>query len=242
MVTEPSTMTAPYAPVDNVLKVIRRLRERGLPSPLTLLELERLGIPSGNAPRTLAALRFLGLIEEDGQRSETFDRLGKANTDEYAGLLAEIVRAAYSPVFTIVDPARDGDIAINDAFRQYTPEAQRPRMVTLFLGLCREAGLIPGGSPVRHARLRKATPKPKSRLSSQKGEEIEVEGKTVKGEIAGVAGSPDYRVLAALIQQLPRDKKWTSTMRNKWVHAVEAAVDFQIEVTEETDLNIAKKE
>ena len=56
MATE-AKQVAPYAPVHNVLTVIRRLRERGLPDPLTIQELERIGIPAGNAPRTLETTR-----------------------------------------------------------------------------------------------------------------------------------------------------------------------------------------
>ena len=60
-----SIQNAPYAPVANVLTVIRRLRETGLPDPLKLQQLERIGIPQGNAPRTLATLRFLGLVGDE---------------------------------------------------------------------------------------------------------------------------------------------------------------------------------
>ena len=149
------SQTAPYAPLHNVLTVIRRLRDRGLPNPLTLKELERTGVPEGNAPRTLATLRGLGLIGEDGFHTPACERLGKATTTDYPGVLAEIVRAAYAPVFTLVDPSVDSEIAIQDAFRHYKPQAQRSRMVALFIGLCREAGIVAGGPPTRKAKMRR---------------------------------------------------------------------------------------
>ncbi|MBA2275802.1 MAG: DUF5343 domain-containing protein [Chloroflexi bacterium] len=91
----------------------------------------------------MQALRFLGLVDEGGNRLEGFEQLRRANTDEYPGVLAEVVRAAYLPVFTIVDPATDSDTAIADAFRGYEPAAQREKMISIFRGLCVRAGLIP---------------------------------------------------------------------------------------------------
>ncbi len=232
MVTENATV-APYAPVDNVLKVIRRFRERGLPSTLTLQELERLGIPAGNAPRTLVALRFLGLIDEDAERTQVFERLRKSTTDEYPGLLAEIIRSAYAPIFTIVDPDKDGDIATSDAFRQYTPGAQRGRMVTLFLGLCREAGIISGGPPTRRSRVRKIdTSRLKVKSVGQKTKGVSQEDKAHDEPPGGMVSS-DYRVLAALIQQLPKEGRWSKSKRDRWIQAMTAAVDYHVELVEE---------
>ena len=108
---------APYAPAKAVLGVVERFRDRGLPEPLTTGALEQVGVPASMAPRTMQALRFLGLVDEGGNRLEGFEQLRRAKTDEYPGVLAEMVRAAYLPVFTIVDPATDSDTAIADAFR-----------------------------------------------------------------------------------------------------------------------------
>jgi len=42
----------------------------------------------------------------------------------------------------------------------------------------------------------------------------------------------DYRVISALIQQLPKDGKWTKALRERWLAALAANVDLQIEITE----------
>ena len=235
MVTE-TKQTAPYAPVHNVLSVIRRLRDRGLPDPLTLEELTRIGIPEGNAPRTLAALRFLNLVNDEGWRTQSLDRLGQASTDEYPEALAEIVREAYAPVFTVVDPAEDSEIALNDAFRHYQPQAQRGRMVTLFLGLCREAGIIPGGPPRRKTKVRKtATERPGPRPVKQTAQ-TPIEA-TAEAQLAAIPAETgvDYRLVSALMQQLPKDGKWTHAKRDKWVEAVSASIDFLTNIVEEED-------
>jgi hypothetical protein len=124
------------------MTVLHRLRERGLPQPVTRETLTLLGVPDGNAPRTLQALKLLRLVAEDGALEPAAERLRKATTDEYPQLLAEIVQEAYAPVFGLIDPETATEVRISDAFRQYEPQAQRDRMVNLFMALAQEAGLM----------------------------------------------------------------------------------------------------
>lgn len=133
---------APYAPVQNVVEFIHKVRDRELAQPVTLATLEAIGIPEGNRPRTLQALKFLRVLQEDGYYDEAAEQLKLAGTDEYPEVLAGLLRSAYALVFKMVDPATDPEYRIADAFRQYQPDGQRSRMVTLFLGLCAEAGIV----------------------------------------------------------------------------------------------------
>jgi hypothetical protein len=134
---------APYAPIRNVLDVLHRLRDRGIPNPLTPETIQSIGVPDGNAHRTVQTFKLLGLVDEAGSPTESASRLRQASTDEYPAVLAEVVRAAYQEVFELVDPAQDTDVAIADAFRRFEPAGQRYRMVPLFMGLSAEAGIIP---------------------------------------------------------------------------------------------------
>lgn len=240
------TRTAPYAPLSNVLVVIRRLRERGLPETLTPQELARIGVPDGNAARTLQALRLLGLADEEGRRSPRFDRLGRATSTEYPDVLAEIIKDAYAPVLTIIDPATAGEHEIHDAFRSFEPRAQRGRMVSLFIGLCREAALRPGG-PVervvrtkRQERIREVL----SRASRERGPVIpppQNDGMVTFDLAADTNANgsdqarPDYRLLVALIQQLPRDGKWTEARRDRWINAMTVNLDLLVEIDDDPD-------
>ena len=222
---------APYAPAKAVLGVIQKFRDRGLPDPLTAGVLEQVGVPRSMSARTLQGLRFLGLIDEGGNRLPSFDNLQRAKTDEYPGQLAEIVRAAYLPVFTIVDPAVDTDTAIADAFRGYEPRAQRDKMIALFRGLCVEAAIMDarpravGGAPKRQVggalsmRSRSTIPK---RAEGRRVDQDQPRGET--------EGAIDTRVLTALIQQLPKDRRWTSARRDRWFAMFGSAVDFVVEV------------
>lgn len=230
---------APYAPFGCVIAVIRRFRERGLPETLTMQEITRVGVSEGNASRTLQALKFLKLVDEEGHRTQTFDRLGRVPTSEYAEVFGEIIKEAYRDVFTIVDPAEATDIEINDAFRYYQPQAQRGRMVTLFRGLCQEVGLIAGGPPQTRKRTRAVIPgKPllasnsaalwKPQVASSHN--LEIMG-TQNGNSTSIGS--EYPLLQGLLQQLPSDKKWTQERRDRWLQAFTANVDLLIDIEPE---------
>jgi Family of unknown function (DUF5343) len=210
-----------------------------LPNPLTAQELPRLGIPESLANRTLRALSFLGLLDEEGHRTATFERLGKASSNEYPELLSEIIKEAYKDVFTIIDPAEATDIEINDAFRHYEPHAQRSRMIVLFRGLCQEAGLVSGEPPQSLKRPRTPTSKPVSQSNGAKKPQP-------KSEFASHAepyqvpiqpiiqpmSNQEFALLQGVISKLPMEKKWTQRQRDKWLQAFTANVDLLIDVVE----------
>lgn len=223
---------APYAPYKAVHDVIIRYRERGLPDPLTPAALEQVGVATGMTQRTLRALRFLGLIDETGARLEPFERLKKSTTAEYPEQLAEVVRAAYLPVFTIVNPAEDSDTAIADAFRRFEPSAQRGKMIALFRGLCEEAQIITTTAP----RPRPAPRRPAAESSSQRPKppaEKRSDPPVVADRKDDEAATPDYRLISAVIQQLPRSGKWTRERRDRWLLTLTAAVDLLFEVADD---------
>lgn len=219
----------PYAPAKPVLDIIHRFRERGLPDVLSRQELHRLGSAEGNSDRVQKTFQFLDLIDQSAKRTPQFDRLGKASTSEYESVLAEIVRAAYAPILAIVDPQVDTDIAINDAFRHYEPAGQRKQMVVLFLALCREAGLARGAAAERkNSPKRDSTPaRSTARRPTRTIERTE--------EVAASDEPPGsgYRLLSALIQQLPKDGKWTQNRRDRWLQAFTANIDLLVEVTDD---------
>ena len=229
---------APYAPVKSVLEVITRRRQRGLPDPVTLQVLESISIPTGNTPRTLQALRFLGLLRDDGSHTEAFDNLARAAEAEYPELLAEVVRAAYHSVFIIADPANDTSIVVADAFRQYRPEAQRQRMVTLFMGLCEAAGIV--DRPVRQRRPSQSGEL--TRRTTQRARKAENEsepcvhqpgGDEDRSFVQNEQTSLDYRLISVVVQQLPSNGRWTSRRRELWVQAMTATVDLMVEIVDQ---------
>lgn len=227
---------APYAPLSNVIGLIRRRRDKGMPEVLNTQELMRMGIPEGNIPRTLQALRFLNLVDEEGRQTKAFNRIARASTSEYPEILGEIIKEAYSGVFTIIDPAEATDTEFVDAFRFYQPQAQRNRMILLFRGLCQEAGLIEGGPPETRKRGR-VTKTNKLPTQQQAGGTLKAQPHTEEPLQAPIVDSyqsinQEYALLEALLRQLPEDRQWTKERRDRWLQALTANVDLLVDVVE----------
>ena len=214
--------TAPYAPPKSVMDVVHRYRDKGMQTPFDLGVLGRIGISSGLAPRVLQALRLLDLIDGAGEPTKAMEALRRAPTEEFEQTLAEIVRSAYSEVFNFVHPGEDSIDAISDAFRSYTPPGQRNRMVTLFVGLCREAGIIQG-KPQSTASSRAARPD-KGRTAPTPRKETRRRNPRGSGgeEISGVPPQ-----LAGLLRTLPNPEEgWTSGRRDQFIAAFSAIIDY----------------
>ena len=150
--------SAPYAPPSAILELIKRHRTRGLPSPVNSEVLERAGVSDSLIPRTLQTLQILELVGRDGKPTETFEGIRLAPEGEYQQRLGEWLKATYADVFSFVDPSEDDETSVRDAFRSYKPVGQQPRMVTLFLTLCRAAGLVADKPPKPQQRDRITSP------------------------------------------------------------------------------------
>jgi hypothetical protein len=218
---------APYTSARAIVDVIKRYRERGLPEPVTESALEQIGIPPSLLGLTFRALLFLALVDEGGFKTESFDQLRRASTEEYPNILAGIVRKAYLPVFTIVDPVQDDETAVADAFRRYDPANQRAKMVRLFMGLCQEAQIITRKTKRLRISSKLERPKIKAESPISKTTRETVNSAPSKEDIG-----TDYRLISAVIQHLPRKGYWSSEERKRWLGAMTSAVDLIIQVQE----------
>ena len=225
---------APYTSAESVRKVIQRWRERGLPQPLSAHGLEQVQVPATMTGPTLKALLFLGLIDEGGEITPSFERLRRADGEEYPEQLAEIVRNAYLPVFSIVDPIQDPEDQVEDAFRRYDPANQRGKMLRLFWGLCQEAGII----PEEKKRKRASTPKQRPLVSAPQSRTERSSPQQSGPRLTERAVEPsdqslDLRLISAIVQQLPKDWRWTQRKRDIWLQMMTSAVDLLVDVVEE---------
>ena len=156
MVTEKAPLFRPYSPPANMQAFLHRIRRMNIPPRVTREILKGIGISENIIPRVLSTLRFLELITDKHEPTDILRGLAGSTEDEYRQLLERTIRNAYADDFTIIDPGKDPQEVIMNAFQKYTPRSQHARQVMLFLGLCREAGLATLDVP-RRREMRSST-------------------------------------------------------------------------------------
>lgn len=221
---------APYAPASAILALIDRHRARGLPN-YDADVLARAGVSDSLIPRTLHALQTLDLITEDGKPSPILEGLRLAPEAEFKARLGEWLNEAYADALRYVDPAKDDEVRIRDAFRGYNPVGQQPRMVTLFMGLFAAAGIGPEKTkPATRKPSRPQTPKApihQARRSHETAERLPSKGDRT------IVGGELPPALAGLLASLPTaGNSWSKQERDRFVLTFEAVLDFCYPVTQ----------
>ena len=216
---------APYAPPQTVLHLIKQYRERGLTTPITESVLLKASVSESLAPRTLAALKNLDLIDSEGNPTPEMEGLRRAKSDEFAPRLEAIIRNVYAEVFQYADPAKDDTAKISDAFRDYNPAGQRTRMVSLFMGLCAAAGIIPEPA-VRKAATASPT---KKNTVTQKRSSDSAKGADSVQRLAVPGLDP---AISGLLQKLPANgARWKNAEeRRQWLDVFTTVLDYTIQV------------
>ena len=229
---------APYATTKTVLDLIERYRNRGLPSPVDKDVLARAGVSDSLVPRTLQALESLDLIDEAGAPTRTFEVIRLAPETEYKKCLADWLKATYADVFAFVDPTKDGEIRIRDAFRSYQPVGQQARMVTLFIGLCTAAGLmtekpVADAPNLPRARAGTAMSAVRRAISKESKDSARHDSRQNHGG-SGASGLP--APLAGLLASLPSPTGtgWTQSKRDKFVETFQHVLDFCFPIVSES--------
>ena len=134
---------APYAPAQTVIDLLEGYRNRGFATPFTPEVLQKASIPDSLVNRTLQTFRLFDLIDDKGNPTDQLVAFKEARgDDEYKSCLQSWLTSIYTDVLKYADPATDEQKKVSEAFRGYTPEGQRGRMVTLMIGLFAYAGLI----------------------------------------------------------------------------------------------------
>ncbi len=223
---------APYAPASAIIELIKRHRSRGLPAPVNADVLARAGISGSLIPRTLQALQTLDLIDESGAPSATLEGIRLAPEAEYKQRIADWLRATYADALQFVDPATVAESEVRDAFRNYTPIGQQDRMVTLFTGLFREAGIGP-------ERQRAGNVKP----SVSRATKPRVSSPSRAASHTPANGGGDGKLpapIAGLLTTLPTNGAgWSKATRDRFVKTFEAVLDFCVPIVETTNMKSA---
>lgn len=211
---------APYAPASTVLSLIERARTRGLPTPITKDVLLRSGVSESLVPRTLQALQLLELIKDDGAWTQNLETLRSAPETEFQERLADIVRSVYEDVFKFVDPNKDNQTAVRDAFRGYTPHGQQERMIPLFMALCKKAGIVNTESAQRAPQEPRQAKKLQKRPITSKTDLLQQ-----KKQLPPNLGLPTP--LAGLLAALPSEGSgWSQESRDRFYSTFGTLLDF----------------
>lgn len=224
---------APYTAGSALVGIIRRFRDKGLTAPFTGEVLIRAGVSEGLVSRTIQALQSLDLIDEKGMPTPTLQKIRVVAEKDYQKCIADWVKSAYAEVFQFIDPGKDDQQTVRDAFRSYTPVGQQERMVALFYALCAEAGLV--------NESKKSEPKPSAR--KPRGERIATvkTAQLKRGRTPApihIEGLPP--ALAGLMQSLPKDGNgWTKETRDRFIETFKSVLDFVVPVVKH-DTNVDK--
>jgi hypothetical protein len=226
----------PYPPPSNLSTVLARVRSRNLPDRIDAEYLRDANIPEGTLNRTLSAARFLGLIEQGGAPTQALRSIQTSTDEEYRSILANLIREAYADVFGPINVAEDGQERILNFFRRYMPASQRVRMVTFFLGMCREAGIPTLDVPRQRAM---SGPRPSKPLVARTvpGAAVKKAVYVTRGAQATYAGGGAGTALTALIDSLPAPgSPLSDARRQQWLKMAEATLGFVYPETEASPL------
>lgn len=211
----------PYAFTGNVLDILGRLREASLPNLIDATAVVRIGVSEGNAHRTIAALRFLGLVDEEYKQTDVMKSLAKASTEDYPTVLGAVIRNAYSEIFQLVNPETSTEQKVMDAFRGREPQSQWKQMGTLFIGLCQEAGIMPG-KPATADRSTSSPPKT--------GGDVDVRKSLKLTSDAGLY----FAHFQSIFDTLPpyNQRSWSKVTKTKWLKLFESMLDVIVDIEE----------
>jgi Family of unknown function (DUF5343) len=224
---------APYAPTRTMMDIIERHRDRGLPRPINAETLQRAGLVTESlTSRTLLALTTLDLIDEAGTPTPVFEGIRLAAEAEYKKRLEDWLKAAYSDVFSFVDPTKDDSMRVRDAFRGYQPTGQQDRMVNLFIGLCTAAGIMPDkpqGPPPRP----NPTRGPNGPTGPVGPARLKPKYVPPPAKVGGESQNDLPPALAGLLASLPKNGMgWTKGKRDSFTNAFCTVLDFVYPITE----------
>ncbi len=154
-----SSGTPPYTSYRTFKTFIEDLHEHGVPSRIDRSVLTRFSGVVGT--QLMHALRFLGLIEDDGRPTERLKGLVKAHgTANWSERLLELFRHEYAPMFAI-DLETATPSHFSEAFRKAFPAADAvvQKCVTFFLYAANDAGVRISGRVLKGRKPRSPTPR-----------------------------------------------------------------------------------
>jgi uncharacterized protein DUF5343 len=194
-----SVRTPPYTSYRTFKTFIEDLRERGVPSRIDRSVLTRFSGVVGT--QLMHALRFFGLIEDDGAPTERLKELVNADAaGHWPETLLELLRQRYAPMFAI-DLETATPSHFSQAFRKAFPAADAvvQKCVTFFLYAANDAGVKISGRVMKGRKPRALTPRRKEASARAPVKAFEAQAPRPQPDAARIEGrKPSEMLLAQL--------------------------------------------
>ena len=165
-----SARTPPYTSFRTFKTFVHDMHESGVPSRIDRSVLTHFSGVVGT--QLVHALRFLGLIEDDGRPTERLRELAAADgAPNWPQAFSELLREAYAPLFAI-ELATATPSHFNEAFRKAFPAADAvvQKCVTFFLYAANDAGVKISGRVLKGRKPRSLTPRKTPRPTRPKAD------------------------------------------------------------------------
>jgi hypothetical protein len=190
-----SARTPPYTSYRTFKTFIEDLRERGVPSRIDRSVLTRFSGVVGT--QLTHALRFLGLIEDDGGPTQALKELVSAYAKgHWSETLLELLRRRYAPMFAI-DLETATPSHFNQAFRRAFPAADAvvQKCVTFFLYAANDAGVTISGRVMKGRKPRSPTPRRRHAPAQAPAMEFEAGASRPQPDTARIEGKAPSEIL-----------------------------------------------
>jgi Family of unknown function (DUF5343) len=190
-----STRTPPYTSYRTFKTFIEDLRERGVPSRIDRSVLTRFSGVVGT--QLMHALRFLGLIEDDGGPTLRLKALVNAQgAGHWPETLLELLRQQYAPMFAI-DLETATPSHFNQAFRKAFPAADAvvQKCVTFFLYAASDAGVKISGRVMKGRKPRSPTARRRHASAQAPAKEFEAAPSRPQPDTARIEGKLPSEIL-----------------------------------------------
>ncbi len=223
-----------YSGTTNTLKPLSYLVSGQLATGMKLNPhlLEDFGISRSESYEVRISWRQLKWVDQGDCITERCEQLAHASGDEYQDLLVKDLKEAYLDIFEqLADPAHATHQELKDAFQKsgYEPISMQSKMIALFRGLCREAGLITDEVDVPEVLIEQRLEDSSSSLQETPELEIHdlVEGNALMVEppslphlngsapISGDATVEELGEFLTYLHQLPKKSWWTETEEHR---------------------------
>jgi len=150
-------LTPPYGPTKGMMQAIQLLR-KSTPPRIDGKFLRMNKVAPGNEYKVIGALRFLGLIDDEGRPTER-SRLLKTKGPAFTAALQQIVRSAYRDVFRAL---REGGTTQEDIYNYFVAQAglgpeMAAKTTRFFIQLCQLAEIDLGLKKEGRAESRKGS-------------------------------------------------------------------------------------